>query len=77
VSAQKHAVDDWWNGTDPAGPKAATIAVPTLVADGAVDRLDPTTNSHTLANQLPGAELHLFPDAGHAFLFQDQATFSA
>ena len=76
VAAQKQAVDVWWNGTDPAGPKAATIAVPTLVADGTVDQLDPTTNSHTLANLIPGAKLRLIPDAGHAFLFQEQATFA-
>jgi pimeloyl-ACP methyl ester carboxylesterase len=76
VSAQKNAVDAWWNGTDPAGRKAATIAVPTLIADGTVDQLDPTTNSHTLTNLIPGAKLHLYPDAGHAFLFQDQASFA-
>jgi pimeloyl-ACP methyl ester carboxylesterase len=75
VSAQKHAVDAWWNGTDPGGSKAATIGVPTLVADGTVDRLDPTPNSHILAHLIRGAKLRLYPDAGHAFLFQDQATF--
>jgi pimeloyl-ACP methyl ester carboxylesterase len=77
VNAQKHAIDAWWNGADPAGPKASTIAAPTLVADGAVDQLDPTTNSHMLAKLIPGAELRLYPDAGHAFLFQDEANFAA
>jgi pimeloyl-ACP methyl ester carboxylesterase len=73
--AQRHAVDAWWNGTDPAGTKPATIAVPTLVADGTLDRLDPAANSQTLAKLIHGAELRLYPDAGHAFLFQDQANF--
>jgi pimeloyl-ACP methyl ester carboxylesterase len=77
LSAQKHAVDAWWNGTDPAGSKAATIAVPTLVADGTVDQLDPTMNSNTLANLIPGAKLRLYPDAGHAFLFQEQTALPA
>lgn len=77
VSAQKHAVDAWWSGTDPAGNKAATITVPTLVADGTVDQLDPTTNSRTVVDLIPGAKLQLYPDAGHAFLFQDQAIFAA
>lgn len=74
VSEQQRAIDAWWSGTDPAGRETRRIAVPTLVADGAVDLLDPIANSHTLANLIPGAELRLYPDAGHAFLFQDQAT---
>lgn len=75
LAAQRHAVDAWWNGTDPAGTRPATIAVPTLVADGTLDRLDPVANSKTLAKLIHGAELRLYPDAGHAFLFQDQANF--
>jgi pimeloyl-ACP methyl ester carboxylesterase len=76
LAAQRHAVDAWWNGADPAGTKPATIAVPTLVADGTLDRLDPVANSQTLAKMIHyGAELRLYPDAGHAFLFQDQANF--
>ena len=74
VAAQGRAVDAWWAGQDPAGVRAAAITAPTLVADGAADQLDPTVNSHTLAGLIPGATLTLFPDAGHAFLFQDQAT---
>jgi pimeloyl-ACP methyl ester carboxylesterase len=75
LAAQRQAVDAWWNGTDPAGTKTATIAVATLIADGTLDRLDPIANSQTLAKLIHGAELRLHPDAGHAFLFQDQATF--
>lgn len=73
LAEQRHAVDSWWNGTDPAGRQTATIAVPTLIADGTVDRLDPVANSHRLAALIPAASLKLYPDAGHAFLFQDQA----
>ena len=75
VTAQGHAVDQWWAGTDPAGRQAATITAPTLIADGTADQLDPLTNSHTLAGLIPGAKLTLYPRAGHAFLFQDQAAF--
>jgi pimeloyl-ACP methyl ester carboxylesterase len=75
VTAQAHAVDQWWAGLDPAGQHAATITVPTLIADGTSDRLDPLANSHALADLIPGARLMLYPDAGHAFLFQDQAAF--
>ena len=54
---------------------AASITAPTLIADGAADQLDPAGNSRTLAGLIPGARLALFPGAGHAFLFQDQAAF--
>jgi pimeloyl-ACP methyl ester carboxylesterase len=75
VTAQGHAVDSWWAGTDRAGQQAAGIAVPTLIADGTDDRLDPVVNSRTLAGLIPGAKLKLYAGAGHAFLFQDQAAF--
>ena len=75
VAAQGHAIDAWWAGQDPAGERAATITAPTLIADGAADQLDPAVNSRTLAGLIPGAKLTVFPDAGHAFLFQDQAAF--
>ena len=75
VTAQGNAVDQWWAGSDPAGQQTTEIAVPTLIADGTADQLDPLANSHTLAGLIPGAKLALYPDAGHAFLFQDQTAF--
>jgi pimeloyl-ACP methyl ester carboxylesterase len=77
VSAQGQAIQRWWAGRDPAGQRAQTITVPTLIMDGAADELDPVVNSHTLAGQIPGAEVVLYPDAGHAFLFQDEAAVVA
>lgn len=50
-------------------------AVPTLIADGSVDRLDPVVNDHRLASAITKAQLVLYPDAGHAFLFQEESTF--
>jgi pimeloyl-ACP methyl ester carboxylesterase len=75
VTAQGHAVDGWWSGQDPAGRQPNTITMPTLIADGTQDQLDPLTNSHTLARLIHGAKLKLYPDAGHAFLFQDEGSF--
>lgn len=49
--------------------------MPTLVADGTIDQLDPVTNSDTLATLVPGARLHLHSDAGYALVFRDQASF--
>jgi pimeloyl-ACP methyl ester carboxylesterase len=71
VAAQARAVTRWWSGTDPAGKRIAQIAAPTLIADGTVDRIDPLSNSRSLVRLIPGAKLALYPDAGHAFLFQD------
>ena len=53
-AAQAGAVTEWWNGTDPAGRKIARISVPTLIADGTDDQLDPVANDHTLARLIPG-----------------------
>ena len=76
VTAQARAIDAWWAGQDPAGARDATISAPTLIADGTEDQLDPAANSHTLAGLISGAKLTFYPDAGHAFLFQDQAAFT-
>ena len=76
-TAQAGAVTKWWDGTDPAGRKIARISVPTLIADGTDDQLDPVANNHTLARLIPGARLVLYPDAGHGFLFQERTRFAA
>jgi pimeloyl-ACP methyl ester carboxylesterase len=76
-TAQAAAVVDWWDGTDAAGRKIASISVPTLIADGTADQLDPVTNDHALARLIPGARLLLYPDAGHGFLFQEGPRFAS
>jgi len=48
---------------------------PTLVADGESDILMPAKNSHLLAKYLPDARLHIYPDAGHGFLYQYAVKF--
>ncbi|MGO9792123.1 MAG: alpha/beta fold hydrolase [Solirubrobacteraceae bacterium] len=74
ITAQADAIKQWWNGTDPAGRHANTIAIPTLIADGTLDQLDLGGNSRTVARLIHQATLKLYPDAGHAFLFQDQTS---
>ncbi|WP_327065163.1 alpha/beta fold hydrolase [Kitasatospora sp. NBC_01302] len=74
-AAQDTAIAQWMAGQDRAGRDLHRIHVPTLVADGTLDALDPTANSHLLHDGLRDAELLLYPDAGHAFLFQDTAAF--
>jgi len=75
IAGQGQAMNVWLRGTDPAGRKTGTISAPTLIADGTADRLDPVTNDYALARLIPRARLKLYPDAGHAFLFQDEKTF--
>jgi pimeloyl-ACP methyl ester carboxylesterase len=77
VTAQRSAITSWWQGTDKAGKQTDEITAPTLVADGTDDRLDTTANDHRVASFIKGAQLVLYPDAGHAFLFQDEATFAS
>ncbi len=52
---QAAAMGDWWAGIDAAGREIARISVPTLIADGTYDQLDPVANDHILARLIPGA----------------------
>jgi pimeloyl-ACP methyl ester carboxylesterase len=76
-TAQTAATTDWWDGTDPTGRKITRISVPTLIADGTDDRLDPIANDHALDRLIPRARLLLYPGAGHGFLFQDETPFAS
>jgi len=75
VAAQSAAIQAWLGGADPSGHGLGAIRVPTLVADGAVDALDPVANDRILVAGIQGAQLALYPGAGHGFLFQDAASF--
>lgn len=74
-TAQTAAIGRWMAGQDAVGHRVDRIQAPTLVADGAEDQLDPAANDRLLHESVPGARLTLYPDAGHAFLFQDTAAF--
>jgi pimeloyl-ACP methyl ester carboxylesterase len=56
-------------------PSDATISAATLIADGTADRLDPVPSEYDLAQLIRGVRLKLYPNAGHAFLFQDEKAF--
>jgi pimeloyl-ACP methyl ester carboxylesterase len=53
-----------------------SIRTRTLVADGSEDIAEPTVNSRIIAARIPHARLRLFPDSGHAFMFQYHGTFA-
>lgn len=51
------------------------IRIPVLVANGDNDIMVPTVNSHDMARRIFGAELVIYPDAGHGGIFQHHAQF--
>lgn len=51
------------------------IRTPVLVANGDHDIMVPSENSADLARRIPGAELVLYPDAGHGGIFQYHDAF--
>jgi pimeloyl-ACP methyl ester carboxylesterase len=75
IADQGLAIQHWITGQDLAGRRLTGVRLPTLVADGTVDQLNPVANDRTLAGEVPSAKLILYPGAGHAFLFQDMSTF--
>lgn len=46
------------------------IKAPTLVVSGTTDRLIPVENSRIIASRIPGAELVIFENMSHGFLFE-------
>jgi pimeloyl-ACP methyl ester carboxylesterase len=74
-ASQNVAIQQWLAGQDAPGRQIGQLRVPTLVADGTLDQLDPTANDRLLAATVPHAKLVLYPGAGHAFLFQDASRF--
>lgn len=52
------------------------IKQPVLVTNGVEDIMVPTENSYILAQQLPNAQLIIYPDAGHGHLFQYPKLFA-
>lgn len=52
------------------------LGMPVLVANGDNDLLIPTVNSIELAQILPNAQLHIYPNSGHGFLYQYAEDFA-
>ena len=50
-------------------PWLGSLDVPTLVLGAEEDPLAPPANSELIASIVPGAELHVYDEAGHLFLF--------
>jgi pimeloyl-ACP methyl ester carboxylesterase len=67
---QLTAIGAWTAGQGDARPRLAELRLPVLVANGVADVMVPAFRSFILAREAPFAKLILYPDAGHAFLFQ-------
>jgi pimeloyl-ACP methyl ester carboxylesterase len=52
------------------------LKMPVFVANGNNDLLIPTVNSFELAQLLPNAHLHIYPNSGHGFLYQYAELFA-
>lgn len=57
--------------------RAPRLRHPVLVANGVEDVMIPTYQSFALAQALPDARLVIYPDSGHAFMFQYPEAFAA
>lgn len=54
-----------------------SIRQPTFVANGDADAMIPPSLTHLMGGLIPQAEVKIYPDAGHGFLFQHHAEFAA
>src|SRR5712692_3208463 len=70
VQAQRTALTRWDRNEDAAYPHLREIAQPLFVSTGSHDLIIPTVNAFVLAQRLPNAQLLIYPDSGHWFLFQ-------
>ncbi|NEW05838.1 alpha/beta hydrolase [Paenibacillus sp. SYP-B3998] len=69
VKAQLLAIVAWATG-EGSYTRLSEIKQPVLVANGQNDIMVPTVNSFIMSQRLPNAQLIVYPDSGHGFLFQ-------
>ena len=68
--AQYDAIVEWGIPDHGALQRLTGIESPTLVIQGDNDLMIPTKLSHLLAGLIPDAQIKIYPDAAHGFLFQ-------
>ena len=66
IMQQGKALGDWTGVRS----RLSEIHQPILVANGVHDVMVPAYGSYVISQEAPNAKLILYPDAGHAFLFQ-------
>jgi pimeloyl-ACP methyl ester carboxylesterase len=70
VAAHLAAAHEWGASAPDSFDYLKGIPHPTLVVNGSNDIVVPTINSYILQQNLPNAELILFPDSNHGSQFQ-------
>jgi pimeloyl-ACP methyl ester carboxylesterase len=68
--AQYDAIVEWGIPDHGALQRLTGIQSPTLILHGDADRMIPPKVSHLMAGLIPNAEIRIYPDAAHGFLFQ-------
>jgi pimeloyl-ACP methyl ester carboxylesterase len=76
MDAQRVALTAWRVQSGERYAELARIGQPTLVVNGDADVMVPTVNSITLQQNIPNAQLILYPDSGHGSLFQFPRLFA-
>ena len=76
IAAQGAATRKFFFGEDAAFKRLGDIKRPVLVANGDQDRAFAVENSVALVRAIPGSKLAIYPDSGHAFLFQHAERFA-
>jgi pimeloyl-ACP methyl ester carboxylesterase len=76
-NAQSKAIAQWADRVhNQSYERLHKIKQPVLVTNGVDDIMVPTENSYILAQQLPNAQLIIYPDSGHGHLFQYPKLFA-
>jgi pimeloyl-ACP methyl ester carboxylesterase len=70
MRSQVAALTDWYRGANGILASFRRIDRPVLVANGRQDVMFSAQQSVALAREIPTAQLALYPDSGHAFMFQ-------
>ncbi|MGZ6622804.1 MAG: alpha/beta fold hydrolase [Solirubrobacteraceae bacterium] len=75
--AQYDAIVEWGIPDHAALQRLTGLKSPTLVIQGDGDLMIPTKLSHLMAGLIPDAQIRIYPDAAHGFMFQYPAEVAA
>ncbi|KIJ37934.1 hypothetical protein M422DRAFT_259556 [Sphaerobolus stellatus SS14] len=65
-----------WVADETLWEKLKVLTIPVFIANGNDDLLTPTVNSWVMVRNIKNSYLHIYPEAGHAFLYQHHEIFS-
>jgi pimeloyl-ACP methyl ester carboxylesterase len=75
--AQYDAIVEWGIPDHGALQRLTAIRCPALIIQGDGDLMIPTSLSHLMAGLIPDAQIRIYPDSAHAFLFQEPEQVAA